>query len=90
MIGWGAGLVCMTGLVNVSVIFQGTKRCLKKWQMHGCPMNLYSARMLTLIGWNQRRLAINQCGRHNFPMVPGRIDKNTEKEDAARKARRIE
>jgi len=36
MIGWGAGLVCMTGLVNVLFIFQGTKKSSKKWQMHGC------------------------------------------------------
>jgi hypothetical protein len=31
----GADLVCMTGLVNVLVIFQETKKSLKKWQMHG-------------------------------------------------------
>jgi len=57
----------MTGLVNVLVIFQGTKKSLKKWEMHGYPMNLFSTGMLILIGWNQGRCAINQCGRHNFP-----------------------
>jgi len=50
IIGWGAGSVCMIGLVNVLVIFQGTKRNLKKWQMHRFSMNLYSAEMLILIG----------------------------------------
>jgi len=50
MIGWGAGLVCMTGSVNVFVIFQGTRRNSKKWQMHGFPMNSYFAEMLILIG----------------------------------------
>jgi len=63
----GAGLVCMIVLVNVLVIFQGTKKSLKKWQIHECPMNLFSVAMLTLIGWNQGRFAINQCGRHSFP-----------------------
>ena len=29
-IGWGAGSACMTGLVDVLGIFQGTKRSLKK------------------------------------------------------------
>jgi len=67
MIDWGAGLVCMTGLVNVLVIVQGTKKKLKKWQMHVFPMNLYSIEMLIPIGWSQGKLAINQCGEHNFP-----------------------
>jgi len=67
MIGWGAGLACMTGLVDVLGIFQGTKRSLKKWRMHEFLMNLYFAGMLTLIGWNQGKFAINQCGRHSFP-----------------------
>jgi len=31
MIGWGAGSVCMTGLVNVSAIFLETKRNLRRW-----------------------------------------------------------
>jgi hypothetical protein len=67
MIGWGAGLACMTGLVNVLVIFQETKRNLMKWQMHGFPLSLYSVEILILIGWSQGRLGINQCGRHSFP-----------------------
>ena len=49
MIGWGVGLACMIGLVNVLVIFHGTKRNLKKWQMHRFPMSLYFAEMLILI-----------------------------------------
>jgi len=67
IIGWGAGSACMAGLVNVLVIFQETKRSLRKWQMHEFPMNLYFAGMLTLIRWNQGRLAINQYGGHTFP-----------------------
>jgi len=66
MIGWGAGSVCMIDLVNVLVIFQETKRNLKKWQKHGFPMNLYSVEMLILIGWSQGRLAINHCEGHSF------------------------
>jgi len=42
MIGWGADSACMTGLVDVLSIFQEIKRSLKKWQMLGCPMNLFS------------------------------------------------
>jgi len=60
MIGWGAGSVCMIGLVDVLVIFQETKRNLKRWQMHGYPMNSFSAGMLILIGWNQGRFGINR------------------------------
>jgi len=54
-------------MMDVLGIFQGTKRSLKKWQMPGCPINLFSVGMLTLIGWNQGRITINQCGRHSFP-----------------------
>jgi len=67
MIGWWASLVCMIDLVDVLVIFEGTKRSLKIWQMHRFPMNLYFVGMLTLIGWNQGKFAINQYGRHSFP-----------------------
>jgi len=67
MIGWGEGSMCMTGLGNVSVISQETKRNLKRWQMHGSPMSLYFAGILILIGWNQGKFIINQCGEHNFP-----------------------
>jgi len=66
-IGWGAGLVRMIGLVNVLANFQETKRSLRRWQIHEFPMSLYFAGMLILIGWNQGRLAINQCGGHSFP-----------------------
>jgi len=65
-IGWGAGSVCMTGLLNMLVILQETKRSLRRWQMPEFPMSLYFVGMLILIGWNQGRLAINQCGGHNF------------------------
>jgi len=67
IIGWGAGSVCMTGLVNVLAIFQETNRSLRRWQMHEFSMSLYFAGMLILIGWNQGRLTINKCGGHNFP-----------------------
>ena len=52
MIGWGAKSVCMTGLVSMSVIFPGTKKSLKRWQMHEFPKSSYFAEMLILIGWN--------------------------------------
>ena len=60
MIGWGAGSVCMIGLVNVLAIFQETKRSLKRWRMHEFPISLYFVGMLILIGWNQGRLDINR------------------------------
>jgi len=66
-IGWGAGLACMTGLVNVLVISLGIRKNLKKWQTPGSPMNSYSAETLTFIGWNQRRFSISQFGKQNFP-----------------------
>ena len=49
MIGWGAGSVCMTGLVTVSDIFLEIKRSLKRWRMHKFPMSSYFAEMLILI-----------------------------------------
>jgi len=67
MIDWGAGLACMIGLVSVLVVFQETKRSLKRWQMHGFPMSLYFVGMLILNGWNQGKFAISQCRRHSFP-----------------------
>jgi len=60
MIGWGAGSVRMSGLVNVLGIFQETKRSLRGWQMHEFPMSLYFVGMLILIGWNQGRIVINR------------------------------
>jgi len=59
-IDYGTGSACMIGLVNVSVIFQETKRSLRRWQMHDFPMSLYFAWMLTLIGWNRGKFDINQ------------------------------
>jgi len=73
----------MIALVDMLGIFQGTTRSLKRWQMHGCLMNLFSAGMLTLIGWNQGRFAINQCEIIASPMVSGRVNQDTIKEDAA-------
>jgi len=67
IIGCGVGSVCMTGLVNMLAIFQEIRRSLKRWQMHEFLMSLYFVGMLTLIGWNQGRLAIIQCGGHSFP-----------------------
>jgi len=58
-IGWGAGSMCVTGLVNLSAIFAETKRNLKRWQMDGFPMSLYFAKMLILIRWNQGKIVIN-------------------------------
>jgi len=45
MIGWGASSVCMTDLVTVSDIFPGTKRSLRRWQMHEFPMSSYFVEM---------------------------------------------
>ena len=66
-IGWGAGLACMTGLVNVLVISQGIRKNLKRWQTHEFSMNSYFARILTFILWNQRRFTISRFGRRSFP-----------------------
>jgi len=52
MIGWGAGLVCTIGLVNMLAIFQETTRSLRRWRMHEFPMSSYFVEMLILIGWN--------------------------------------
>jgi len=60
MIDWGADSVCMTGLVSMSVIFPGTKKSLKKWQMHEFPMNSYFVWMLILIEWNQEKIVVNR------------------------------
>jgi len=56
MIGWGAGSVCMTGLVTVSGTFPETKRSLRRWRMHEFLMSSYFAEMLILIEWNQRKI----------------------------------
>ena len=44
MIGWGVGSVYTTGLAIVLHIFPGTKKSLKKWQMHEFPMSSYICR----------------------------------------------
>jgi len=60
MIGWGAGSVCMTGLVTVSGIFLEIKRSLKRWQMREFSMSSYFSGMLILIEWNQGKIVANQ------------------------------
>jgi len=52
MIGWGAGLVYMTGLVIALNIFPGTKKSLKKWPMREFSMSSYFAGTPILIGWS--------------------------------------
>jgi hypothetical protein len=42
MIGWGADLAYMKGLVNALDIFQGIKRSLRRWQTQEFPMKKYS------------------------------------------------
>jgi hypothetical protein len=42
MIGWGADLVYMKGLVNTLDIFQGIKRSLRTWQTQEFQMKKYS------------------------------------------------
>jgi hypothetical protein len=49
MIGWGADLVYMRGLVNALDIFQGIKRSLKRWQMQGFPMKKYFTGILIYV-----------------------------------------
>jgi len=56
MIGWGAGLVCMIGSAIVLNIFLGTRKNLKRWLMHGFPMNSSSTGTPILIGWSQGKI----------------------------------
>jgi len=60
MIDWGAGSVYMTGLVIVSSIFLGTKRSLRRWQMHEFPMSSYFGEMQILIEWSQGKIIANR------------------------------
>jgi len=60
MIGWGAGLVCMIGLVTVLDIFPETKRSLRRWRMHEFPMSSYFAEMQILIEWSQGKIVTNR------------------------------
>jgi hypothetical protein len=49
MIGWGADLVYMKGLVSVLDIFQGIMRSLRRWQTQEFSMKKYSTRTLIYI-----------------------------------------
>ena len=66
VIGWGAGLACTIGLVNVSSIFPGTRKSSKRWLMRGFPMSSYFAEMLTRIVWSQGRTDARQQGKSRF------------------------
>jgi len=59
-IDWGAGSVCMTGLVIVLNIFLGTRKNVKRWLMHGSPMSSYFAGMPILIGWSQGKIVAHR------------------------------
>jgi len=67
MIDWGAGLVYMIGLVIVLNIFPGSRKSLKRWQMHEFLMSSYFAGMLILIGWSQGNIVVHRQGSHHFP-----------------------
>jgi len=56
MIGWGAGSVCMIGLVILSNIFLGTRKSLKRWLMREFLMSSYFAETLILIGWSREKI----------------------------------
>jgi len=60
MIGWGAGSVCMIGLVIVLSIFPETKKNLRRWLMHVSPMTSYFAGMPILIGWSQEKIVAHR------------------------------
>jgi hypothetical protein len=49
MIGWGADLVYIKGLVSALNIFQGIKRSLRRWQMQEFPIKKYSTGTLIYI-----------------------------------------
>jgi hypothetical protein len=49
MIGWGADLVYMKGLVSALDIFQGIKRSLRRWQTQEFPMKKYSTGILIYV-----------------------------------------
>jgi len=60
MIGWGAGSVCMTGLVIVSNTFLGTKKNLRRWLMREFPMSSYFVEMPIPIGWSQGKIVAHR------------------------------
>jgi len=66
MIGWGAGSVCMIGLVIVWRIFLGTRKNMKRWLTHGFPMSSNFVGMLILIGWSQGKIVAHRQGSHSF------------------------
>jgi len=66
MIGWGAGLACMIGLVTVLNTFPGTKKNRRKWQMHGFSMSSYFAGMPILIGWSQGKIVTHTTPQHFY------------------------
>jgi len=66
MIGWGAGSVCMIGLVIGWHIFPGTKRSLKRWPMLEFPMSSYFVGMLIPIDWSQGKFVSDRQDSHNF------------------------
>jgi len=67
MIGWGVDSVYTTDLVIVLHIFSGTKKNLKRWQMHEFSMSSYFAGTLILIGWSQGNIVVHQRGSLHFP-----------------------
>jgi len=67
MIGWGADLVCMIGLVIVLNIFPGIRKSLRRWLMHEFPMNSYFAGTLVLIEWSQGNTIVHRQGSRHFP-----------------------
>jgi len=74
MIGWGAGSVCMTGLVIVWHIFPGTKRSLKRWPMLEFPMSSYFVGMpIPMSGVKGKSSPIGKAATTSS-MVSRRID----------------
>jgi hypothetical protein len=49
MIGWGAKLVYMRGLVNTLDTFRGIKRSLKRWQTQESPMKKFFTGILIYV-----------------------------------------
>jgi hypothetical protein len=66
MIGWGADLAYMKGLVNALDIFQGIKRSLRRWQTQEFPMKKYSIGTLIYVVWNQLRPVISRFQKLSF------------------------
>jgi len=60
IIGWGADSVCTTDLVTMLDTFPGTKRNLRRWQMHKFLMSSYFAEMPMLTEWSQEKFVGNR------------------------------